>query len=341
MYLNSLPQALELGQGSWRNLINEVARLNAASMSYRGYPLSQIQQETGLVLNEVTFNYTHFHVYSDLTTDTEQKVESLGSTAFEQTNFDLAVSVSRGLDDTMWLSLVYNGQVFDQEMIDRLGQYYVNGFKSLLEGLDQPHDAKSLMTAAEQQSLLHELNDTATDYPRDRCLQELFEAQVEMRLESVALVFEETKLTYRELNQRANQLAHYLQELGVGPEVVVGLCLERSVEMIVGVLGILKAGGAYLPLDPQNPLERLRFMLEDAKTPVLLTKQHLLASLPKWSQVISLDTDWESISQRSESNLQVTVSPENGVCDVHLRIDGDAKRCERGPSQHCAAGKRD
>jgi non-ribosomal peptide synthetase component F len=214
------------------------------------------------------YTYPHFHVYSDLTTDTEQEVESLGSAAFEQTNFDLAVSVSRGLDDRMWLTLVYNGQVFDQEMIDRLGQYYVNGFKSLLEGLDEPHDAKSLMTAAEQQNLLHELNDTATDYPRDRCLQELFEAQVEMRPESVALVFEETKLTYRELNQRANQLAHYLQELGVGPEVVVGLCLERSVEMTVGVLGILKAGGAYLPLDPQNPLERLRFMLEDANPPV-------------------------------------------------------------------------
>jgi amino acid adenylation domain-containing protein len=311
LYLNSLPQALELADGTWRNLINEVAQLNAASMSYRGYPLSKIQQDLGWSFAEVLFNYTHFHVYSDLTTDTEQQVESLGSAAFEQTNFDLAVSVSRGLDDTMLLTLAYNGQVFDQEMIDRLGQYYVNGFESLLEGLDKPHHAKLLVTAAEQQKLLYELNDTATGYPRHSSLQELFEAQVEMWPESMALVFEKTELSYRELNQRANQLAHYLRELGVGPEVVVGLCLERSVEMIVGVLGILKAGGAYLPLDPQYPLERLRFMLEDANPAVLLTQQHLLSTIPQWSVVISLDTDWESISERSESNPPVTVTPEN------------------------------
>src|SRR5215216_139913 len=167
-----------------------------------------------------------------------------------------------------------------------------------------------LLTDTEKQ-LLKLWNQTETDYPADSCVHQLFEKQAEQTPDAVAVVFEDNVLSYGELNRRANQLGHYLRELGVSPDTRVGLCLERSVEMVVGVLGILKAGGAYLPLDPQNPLERSRFMLEEAGVVVLLTQQHLLASLPQCSQVISLDTDWESISQRSESNPRVTMSPEN------------------------------
>src|SRR5713226_9655175 len=114
---------------------------------------------------------------------------------------------------------------------------------------------------------------------RNRCLHELFEEQVERTPDAVAFVFEGQELTYRELNSRANQLGHYLQRLGVGPEVLVGICVERSLEMIVGTLGILKAGGAYLPLDPSYPRERLSFMLRDAGAGVLLTQQRLREKL--------------------------------------------------------------
>src|SRR5262249_6188593 len=123
----------------------------------------------------------------------------------------------------------------------------------------------------QERRLLSEWNQTCAEFPSERCLHELIEEQVERSPEAVAVVFDQEQLTYAELNGRANQLARHLRKLGVGPEVRVGICLERSFEMVVGLLGILKAGGAYLPLDPEHPRERLSFMLEDALLPVVLT----------------------------------------------------------------------
>src|SRR5215212_4412458 len=153
-------------------------------------------------------------------------------------------------------------------------------YRTLLEGIvanpEQPISKLSLLTQAERHQLLVEWNDTAKDYPRDRCIHELFEEQVGRTPDSVAVLFEDEQLTYCELNRRANQLARHLRRLGVGPEMRVGICVERSLEMVVGLLGILKADGAYVPLDPDYPKERLSFMLEDARVPVLLTQQGLV-----------------------------------------------------------------
>lgn len=149
--------------------------------------------------------------------------------------------------------------------------------------------------------------------PQDRCIHHLFEKQVEYTPNAIALVFEDQQLTYHQLNQRANQLAHYLKKLGVGPEVLVGIHVERSLEMIIGVLGVLKAGGAYVPLDPNYPQERLLFMMEDAQIQVLLTQQALqekFASL-KIPFLVCLDTDWKSISQIDDSNPTIPVTLEN------------------------------
>lgn len=194
------------------------------------------------------------------------------------------------------------------------------------------------------------LTDTLTEYlPQDENLpnklltnfletsiHQLFEAQVEQTPDAVAVVFAGKQLTYRELNSRANQLAHYLQSLGVEPEVLVGICVERSLEMVIGLLGILKAGGAYVPLDPGYPKERLTFMLEDSLTPVLLTTQQLVESLPEHAaRVVCLDQDWEIITQHSEENPLNRVAPDNlayvmytsgstgrpkGVCVVHRGV---------------------
>ena len=157
-------------------------------------------------------------------------------------------------------------------------------FQVLLEGIvsnpDQNLSELPILTQAEQHQLLVEWNDTEADYPRDQCLHELFEAQVEQTPDVVAVVFEQQQLTYRELNTRANQLAHYLRKQGVGPEVLVGICMERSLEMVIGLLGILKAGGAYVPLDPSYPKDRLAFMLEDSGMPVLVTKKSSLPDSP-------------------------------------------------------------
>jgi len=159
----------------------------------------------------------------------------------------------------------YSTDLFDRSTIERM----IGHFQTLLEGIvanpDQLISTLPLLTEAERHQLLVEWNDTAAEYPKDSCIHELFEAQVERTPDAIAAEFEGKRLSYRELNSRANQLAHYLRRLGVGPESLVGICIERSLEMIVGLLGILKAGGAYVPLDPAYPRERLRFMLEDAQ----------------------------------------------------------------------------
>src|SRR5262249_44531352 len=137
---------------------------------------------------------------------------------------------------------------------------------------------------------------------------ELFSERAGRTPERMALISGVQQLSYGELNRRANQLGNYLQELGVGPEVVVGLCVRRSVEMVLGLLGVLKAGGAYLPLDPESPLERLGYLLEDAGVGVVLTERALEERLPAfWGQTVLMDEEWERISEESESE------PENGV----------------------------
>ncbi|HEY9674007.1 MAG TPA: amino acid adenylation domain-containing protein [Waterburya sp.] len=225
--------------------------------------------------------------------------------------------------------VVYNTDLFDAATITRM----LGHFRTLLEGIvANPHTKIAnlpLLEEAERHQLLIEWNHTFADYPRDKCIHQLFEEQVEYNSHAIAVIFEDvqtrhaTSLTYGELNSRSNQLAHYLQKLGVGAEALVGICMERSVEMIVGMLGILKAGGAYLPLDSSYPKERLRLMLEDAQVSVLLTQEKLVGGLPDFSasdrpngvlanpRIICLDTDWELITQGSDKNLTSSVTSNN------------------------------
>lgn len=151
-----------------------------------------------------------------------------------------------------------------------------------------------------------------TEYPQDKCIHRLFEEQVERAPDAVAVVCEDKQLTYRELNSRANQLANYLRRRGVGPEDLVGICVDRSLEMVIGLLGILKAGGAYVPLDPAYPDDRLSFMLKDAKVGVLLTQLALGAKMGSHQvEVIALDADWQGIANESEDNPESHCTPEN------------------------------
>jgi amino acid adenylation domain-containing protein len=206
----------------------------------------------------------------------------------------------------------YNTDLFDAATITRM----MGHFQTLLEAIvDRPQQRVSelpLLTANQQHQLLVEWNNTSTKYPDDKCIHQLFEAQVEQNPNAIAVVFEDQQFTYRELNCRANQLAHHLQTLGVCTEVLVGLCIDRSLEMVVGILAILKAGGAYVPLDPAYPTERLADMLSDSQVSVLLTKEQLLPRLPQPpAHVVCIDTDWGRISQESQENPISNVSPEN------------------------------
>ena len=169
-----------------------------------------------------------------------------------------------------------------------------------------------ILTSTEKHQLLVEWNDTQADYPRDKCIHQLFEEQAAKTPDAIAVVFGEEQLTYQELNNRANQLAHYLQKLGVRPEVLVGICVERSLEMVVGLLGILKAGGAYVPIDPAYPQERIAYMLEDSIASVLLTQERLVQDLPEHqAEVICLDTDWDKITDESQENFVSSLKPNN------------------------------
>ncbi|MCB0087814.1 MAG: AMP-binding protein, partial [Caldilineaceae bacterium] len=149
------------------------------------------------------------------------------------------------------------------------------------------------------------------NFSKDVCIHHLFEAQAEQTPQAIALIFQGQQVTYGELNERANQLAHHLQNGGVGPEVLVGLCVERSVEMVVGLLAILKAGGAYIPLDPTYPQERLAFMLEDAQVSFLLTQTHLKDNFPTIPKTICLDADWPVIARLSTQAPTVKLAPDN------------------------------
>ncbi|NMG06764.1 non-ribosomal peptide synthetase [Brasilonema sp. UFV-L1] len=197
----------------------------------------------------------------------------------------------------------YSTDLFDITTITRMVEHFQTLLKGIVASPQQRLSELSLLTETERRQLVLEWNDTQADYPTDTCIHQLFEAQVERTPEAIALVFEDQQLTYWELNSKANQLAHYLQKLGVGPEVLVGICVERSVSMIIGLLGILKAGGAYVPLDPAYPQERLAFMLSDSQVSVLLTQQKLLERLPEHkAQVICFDTDWDIISKYCQDN---------------------------------------
>ncbi|QRK05623.1 amino acid adenylation domain-containing protein [Archangium violaceum] len=212
------------------------------------------------------------------------------------TKFDLTL-IATELPEGLRIVAEYSTDLFEAGTITRLLAHY----QTLLEGIaaqpDRPINALPILPEPERRTVLADWNGPATRYPRDACLHQLIEAQVERTPDAVALTFEDKSLTYRELDSRANQLAWHLRSLGVGPESRVGLCLERSLEMVVALLATLKAGGAYVPLDPAYPQERLGWMLEDARPTVLLAQQHLMPRLPAQStHVVCLDSGWADIS---------------------------------------------
>ena len=214
--------------------------------------------------------------------------------------------------DGLKVLIEYSTDLFEPETIERMFGH----FQTLLEGIvanpETPIGELPLLTEAERQQVLVEWNATETEYPKDKCIHTLFEEQVARTPEAVAVVFEGEELTYDELNRRANRLAHHLRELGIERETLVAICVERSLEMIVGLLGILKAGGAYVPLDPDYPARRLAFMLEDTEAPVLLTQSHLHQKLPDYSgHVLDLDRLEEVCSDRSDENPEPVATPEN------------------------------
>lgn len=218
--------------------------------------------------------------------------------------FDLTLMMAE-TDGRLVAAWSYNPDLFAESTIARMAEHFRLLLEHIVAAPDQPLASLPLLTP-EERGQIGSWNATRTQYPLDRCIHQCFEAQAARTPDAVALTFEGRQLTYRELDRRANQLAHYLRRRGVGPETLVGICTERSFEMVIGLYGILKAGGAYVPLDPEYPADRLAFMLADSDVPVLLTQERLMERLPALNdpanraQVVRLDADWEAISREED-----------------------------------------
>jgi amino acid adenylation domain-containing protein/non-ribosomal peptide synthase protein (TIGR01720 family) len=220
----------------------------------------------------------------------------------ETAQFDLSLNMVEREEELIGI-FEYSSDLFNTDTINRIAEHFQTLLAGIIANPKQQIALLPLLTKAEENDLLWKWNDTEVAYPVDKCIHELFAAQVESTPDAVAVVYENQQLTYRELNAKANQLAHYLHSLGVKPEVLVGICVERSLEMVIGLLAILKAGGVYVPLDPNYPQQRLAYMLEDSQPRVLLTQQHLLETLPTHgSQVICIDSQWELITRENTAN---------------------------------------
>ncbi len=206
---------------------------------------------------------------------------------------ELAVKIAGDAKSLTWN---YNSEVFDQATIERMQDQITGLIESLSTEATGPISRLPLLSGDELKKILESWNDTACDYQRDARIQELFEAQVQAHPDKVALVYENQSLTYSELNERANQLAHYLRENGITSDTLVGVATDRDLDMVIAVYGVLKSGGAYVPLDPEYPSDRIAFMIEDAKIETILTQTKLGDTVPTGdAKVVNLDTDWQSL----------------------------------------------
>ncbi len=315
-FVNALVLRLDLsGNPSFRQLLEQVREVTLEAFGHQDIPFEQLVEE---IRPERSLNYTPiiqvmFALQHDLMAPTESPELRFSTieTGSETLKLDLSLIMKR-VGNKLVGSLEYNADLFDATTIHQVAKH----LQTLLEGAAvqsaQPLSQLPLLTHSEWQHIVHEWNTTGTAYPQEQSVSQIFEMQVLRTPDAIAISYQNEQLTYYELNARANQLAHYLQQHGVGPESRVGICLERSLDMVVGLLAILKAGGAYVPLDLTHPQERLAFILQDAHIPLLLVQERLLAHLPEHAAiVVCLDTDWPNIARHNRENPCCQVNGEN------------------------------
>ncbi|MBI5302089.1 MAG: amino acid adenylation domain-containing protein [Chloroflexi bacterium] len=249
--------------------------------------------------------------------------------------FDITFSISE-VADGLDVAVEYNTDLFNADTIARMLGHYRTLLESIVANPDLPITNYPLLTSTERHQLLVEWNNTTIDYPRDVCVHQLFETQVARTPDAIAVVWHDERLTYRELNRRANQLAHHLQNRGVAPETPVAICVERSLEMIVAALGVLKAGGAYVPLAPDYPPDRIAFMLQDSGAPIVLTQTHLIERFRHspfaMPHSLCLDTDWHTLAHESDANPTNLTVPENLAYIIYT--SGSTGQCKGVPIEH-------
>ncbi|ARH01092.1 non-ribosomal peptide synthetase [Legionella micdadei] len=307
MFLNTVPFHLKLHSKNWIELVHDTFQTERNMLPHRRFPLAELVRTfgDGNQLFETGFNYIHFHVYKALENVPDLSVLGWKSPS-DQTYFPLTayfhLDISQASSELLFFLDVDTG-VLAQQQIESLSHYYLNTLKAMAAAYDTEYKTIPLLPLDEHKLVVEEWNKTH-DVMAEMApfVYHSFSLQAEMHEEKIAVQCEDGHLSYRELNERSNCLAHYLRELGVGPNVLVGICLERSVDLIVALLGILKAGGAYVPLDPGYPKERLAFMLNDAQLAIVLTETSTCENLPVGNyHNVNLRSDWPAISTRSHA----------------------------------------
>lgn len=320
LFINTLPVVGRIDPaervGDW---VQRVQAQNLALREYEHTPLYEIQRwagQGGSALFDNIIVFENYPVAEALQKGAPSGLEFREIQHHEQTNYSLTLLV--GLSDRLRLHYHYDRRQLSDAVIEQLSRQLIGLLKAFISNADQAVGSLSLLDEAEAHRVLKEWNATAVDYGESTCIHSLFEAQAAQTPQATALIFpqagQDQRLTYAELNTRANQLAHRLRSLGVGPDVLVGIAAERSIEMVVGLLGILKAGGAYVPLDPDYPAERLNYMMADSGIGLLLTQERLQASLsiPAGVRVVYLDEEpGADRHQESGENPPLITCPDN------------------------------
>jgi surfactin family lipopeptide synthetase A len=316
-FINPLVLRLDLsGDPSFRELLRRARKVAEEAGEHQDLPFERIVEELHLEHDPSRNPLFQVMLLFQELAEGAREVEDLRLTWTGVQNhtakFDLSAYIEPR-EDGLFVGFEYNADVFEAPTIHRLLGHYRTLLEAIVAAPDTRISEITILADAERNQLLFELNDTAVDFPeKDSALHELIERQVERAPDRVAVESEGQTLTYRQLNSRANQLAHFLRKQGAGPGVPVGVSVERSLDMVVALLGALKAGAAYIPLDPTYPADRLAFMVEDSGLKILLTQKSLL---PLWSgspaQLVLLDRDWPAIAAEPEENPAVPVRPDN------------------------------
>ncbi|KYF79126.1 hypothetical protein BE11_45185 [Sorangium cellulosum] len=314
LFINTLPLRVAVPPAATvADWLRDLLRTTTELGQHEHTPLAQARAFSVVPAGQPLFE--SLLVFENYPTDprAQQGLPGLGvrDVAFaDQTNYPLTLTILPG--QRLELRLAYDRRRFDDEGASRLLGLVEGALRQIISRPEARVGDLSLLGDLESRRVVAGWNATERAYPGDLRVHELFEAQAERTPDAVAVIFDEKQLSYRALNERANQVAHALRKRGVGPDGLVAIAAERSVEMVVGLLGILKAGGAYVPIDPEYPADRIAFMLEDAGAPVLLSQWPVASRLPAHrAEVLCLDADRAEIDREPTGNLAVPVSPDN------------------------------
>src|SRR5579859_5666021 len=315
-FLNTVPFRMSLESGTWTDLARRAQEAETELLPFRRYPIQELQRLHGAErLFDTIFNYTHFHVMGGLSEI--PGLEVLDVRGSEQTYYPLTAQFSvNEFTARIEFALDYRTLTLDEDEVQKIAACYGRVIAAIAQDPSSHHDSLSLLSPEQHRILVKELNETSEPFCQGKCLHQLFEQQVRIAPQAVAVIFENEKLenerlTYGELDRRANQLAHHLQGLGVGLESLVGICMKRSPDMLVGLLGILKAGAAYLPLDPAYPKERLAFMIADAGVKLVITQKELEERTSACARHVCLDSNWKEIEKGSGVSPAGASRPDN------------------------------